>query len=195
MTVTLYDTMTGRHGWHSLAAEVATVFAASVLLTLSAKFTVPFYPVPMSMQTLVAIGLGLALGPARGGAAVLLYLAEGAVGLPVFAGTPEKGIGIAYMVGPTGGYLVGFYLAAVTAGLLARRGWGRNPVTAMAAALVAGAVVYGPGILWLGAVIGFDKPVLELGLYPFITGDIVKAMLAALLFPMAWNALEGKAGR
>jgi biotin transport system substrate-specific component len=65
----------------------------------------------------------------------------------------------------------------------------------MAAALVAGAVVYGPGILWLGAVIGFDKPVLELGLYPFITGDIVKAMLAALLFPMAWNALEGKAGR
>ena len=187
--------MANRRGWNSLAIDTATVFAASLLLTVSAKFTVPFYPVPMSLQTLVAIGLGLALGPARGGAAVLLYLAEGAAGLPVLAGTPEKGIGLAYMMGPTGGYLVGFYFAAVTAGLLARRGWDRSPITAMATALIAGAVIYVPGLLWLGAVIGFDKPVLEFGLYPFLLGDIVKAMLAALLFPMAWKALEARGGR
>jgi biotin transport system substrate-specific component len=99
------------------------------------------------------------------------------------------------MMGPTGGYLVGFYFAAVIAGLLANRGWGRSPLTALAAALVAGAAVYLPGLLWLGSVIGFDKPVLELGLYPFIPGDLVKAMLAALLAPMAWKMLEAKAGR
>lgn len=191
----LYESMANRRGWSSLAIDAATVLAASLLLTVSAKFTVPFYPVPMSLQTLVVIGLGLALGPARGGAAVLLYLAEGAAGLPVLAGTPEKGIGLAYMMGPTGGYLVGFYFAAVSAGLLARRGWDRSPITAMAGALIAGAVIYVPGLLWLGAVIGFDKPVLEFGLYPFLLGDIVKAMLAALLFPMAWKALEARGGR
>jgi biotin transport system substrate-specific component len=193
--VTLYESIAIRRGWNSLAIDAATLFAASLLLTLSANFTVPFYPVPMSMQSLVAIGLGLSLGPARGGAAVLIYLAGGAAGLPVFAGAPEQGIGLAYVMGPTGGYLVGFYFAAATAGLLARGGWDRSPVTAMAAALLAGAVIYVPGLLWLGAVIGFDKPVLEFGLYPFIPGDIVKAMLAALLFPLAWKALEAKVGR
>jgi biotin transport system substrate-specific component len=193
--VTLDELTADRRGWHSPAIAAATVLAASLLLIASARFTVPFYPVPMSMQTLVAIGLGLSLGPARAGLAVLLYLAEGAAGMPVFAGTPEKGLGLAYMMGPTGGYLVGFYFAAVIAGLLANRGWGRSPLTALAAALVAGAAVYLPGLLWLGSVIGFDKPVLELGLYPFIPGDLVKAMLAALLAPMAWKMLEAKAGR
>jgi biotin transport system substrate-specific component len=193
--VTLYELMAGRRGWHSLAVEVATIVAASLLLTLSAKFTVPLYPVPMSIQTLVAIGLGLALGAARGGAAVLLYLAEDAVGMLVFLGTPEKSIGLAYMAGPTGGHLVGFYFAAVTAGLLARCVGDRNPVAAMAVALVARAVIYLLGLFWLGAVIGFANSFLESGLYPFIPRDIVKAVLAALLFPLAWKALEGKAGR
>lgn len=193
--MTLYESVAIRRGRDSLAIDAATIVAASLLLGLSAKISVPFYPVPLTMQTFVVIGLGLALGPARGGAAVLLYLVEGASGLPVFAGTPEKGIGLAYMMGPTGGYLLGYLPAVLLGGWLAVRGWDRSPVTAMAAALMAGAVIYGPGLLWLGTLIGFDKPVLALGLYPFILGDIIKAMLAALLFPMAWKAVEVKAGR
>nr|WP_249209850.1 biotin transporter BioY [Bradyrhizobium manausense] len=178
-----------------MALDALTVAAASLLLTLSAKVTVPFFPVPLSMQTFVAIGFGLALGPVRGGAAVLVYLAQGAVGLPVFAGTPQQGIGLAYMGGPTGGYLAGFFVQAVVAGLFAQRGWDRRPLTAMIAALVAAATIYLTGLPWLGAVIGFDKPVIAYGLTPFIVGDVVKAMLAALVFPMAWKAIAEKADR
>ncbi|TWG89938.1 biotin transport system substrate-specific component [Mesorhizobium sp. J18] len=192
--MTFYESVAKQRRWNSFAGQMTTVVACSLLLAVSAKISVPFYPVPLTMQTFVVIGLGLALGPARGGAAVLLYLAEGVAGLPVLAGTPEKGVGLAYMMGPTGGYLLGYLPAVLLAGMLAVRGWDRHPVTAMTAALLAGAVIYVPGLVWLGLVIGFDKPVLEFGLYPFILGDIVKAMLAALLFPMAWKALKGKAG-
>lgn len=169
--------------------ELTTVIVASLLLAVSARIAVPFYPVPMTMQTFVVIGIGLALGPWRGLAAVTLYLAEGAAGLPVFAGTPEKGIGILYMMGPTGGYLLGYALAVLLAGWLAVLGFDRKPLPALAAALLAGAVIYVPGVLWLGAVIGFDRPLLALGVYPFVAGDIAKAMLAALVFPAAWRWL------
>lgn len=190
--MTLYQAAAARRTSRLNTMDVVTVIAGSLLLTLSAKVQVPFYPVPMTMQTLVVIGLGLALGPVRGAAAVLLYLAQGAIGLPVFAGTPEKGIGLAYMVGPTGGYLLGYLFAALLAGWLAERGWDRNPFSAMAAALLAAAVIYMPGLLWLGSVVGFDKPVLAFGLYPFIPGDIVKAALAAIAFPAAWKWLSAK---
>jgi biotin transport system substrate-specific component len=193
--MTLYDAIATRRTTMPLARDTAVVVAASLLLALSAKVSVPFYPVPLTMQTFVVIGLGLALGPWRGLAAVLLYLAEGAAGLPVFAGTPEKGIGIAYIVGPTGGYLLGYVPAVLLAGFLAGRGWDRRPLSAMAAALLAGAVIYIPGLLWLGAVIGFDKPVFALGFAPFVFGDVVKAMLAALVFPTTWKAIETKVGR
>jgi biotin transport system substrate-specific component len=171
----------------SLALNGATVIAASLGLTLSSKIVVPFNPVPFTMQTFVVVGLGLALGRRRALIAVLLYLMQGAAGLPVFADTPEKGIGISYMLGPTGGYLVGSLLAVVVAGSLAERGW-RKPAWAAAAALLASAVVYIPGLFWLGTVIGWDKPVLALGLYPFFLGDVVKAMLVALLFTVTVNA-------
>jgi biotin transport system substrate-specific component len=190
--MTLYQAVADRPTSRLTSRDVVTVVAASLLLTLSAKVQVPFYPVPMTMQTLVVIGLGLALGPVRGAAAVALYLLQGALGLPVFAGTPEKGIGLAYMMGPTGGYLLGYLPAALLAGWLAKRGWDRNPLSAMAAALLAGAVIYVPGLLWLGSVIGFDKPVLAFGLYPFIPGDIAKALLAAIAFPAAWKWLSAK---
>lgn len=190
--MTLYQGAAARRTSRLNTMDVVAVIAGSLLLTLSAKVQVPFYPVPMTMQTLVVIGLGLALGPVRGAAAVLLYLAQGAIGLPVFAGTPEKGIGLAYMVGPTGGYLLGYLFAALLAGWLAERGWDRNPFSAMAAALLAAAVIYMPGLLWLGSVVGFDKPVLAFGLYPFIPGDIVKAALAAIAFPAAWKWLSAK---
>lgn len=193
--MTIYSIIARRWRTSHLAVDGTTVFAASLLLALSAKIAVPFYPVPITMQTFVVIGLGLALGPVRSLAAVALYLAEGAAGFPVFAGTPEKGIGLAYMMGPTGGYLFGYLPAVVLAGWLAVRGWDRNPLSAMAAAQIAGAVIYVPGLLWLGVVLGFDKPVLQFGLYPFIFGDIVKALLAALVFPAAWKWLDACGGR
>jgi biotin transport system substrate-specific component len=190
--MTLYAAMTTRAGTRISTTDALAVVAASLLLMLSARISVPFYPVPLTMQTFVVIGLGLALGPTRGLAAILLYLAEGAAGLPVFAGTPEKGIGLAYMMGPTGGYLLGYVPAVLLAGWLAERGWDRNPFTAMLAALLAGAVIYVPGLLWLGSVIGFDRPVLQFGLIPFILGDIAKALLAALVFPAAWKWLGAR---
>ena len=193
--MTIYSAIARRWGTGSLAIDGATVVAASLLLAISAKIAVPFYPVPITMQTFVVIGLGLALGPWRGVAAVLIYLAEGAAGFPVFAGTPEKGIGLAYMMGPTGGYLLGYLAAAFLAGRLAVRGWDRNPLSAMAASLLAGAIIYVPGLLWLGAVLGFDKPILQFGLYPFIFGDIAKALLAVLVFPTAWKWLDARADR
>jgi len=179
--MTLYENVIGPRS-RTAGGELVAILAGSLLLTLSAKVAVPFFPVPMSMQTLAVISLGLFLGPVRGAAAVLAYLAQGAAGLPVFAGTPQQGIGLAYMAGPTGGFLVGFVLQAYVAGWLFHRGAGRSLWSAVAAALVAGAALYPAGLLWLGYVVGFDKPLLAMGLFPFIPGDIMKAALAALLF-------------
>ena len=166
----------------SLPKGVLVVVGGSVLMTLAAKYQVPFYPVPMSLQTLAAIGLGFAFGPFLGVAAVLFYLAQGAVGLPVFANAPERGIGLMYMMGPTGGYLIGFVLAALVSGALSRiPGSARFP-SALAISLLAGAVVYVPGLLWLGGLIGYKTSLLEAGLYPFILGDVVKAVIAAMVF-------------
>lgn len=189
--MTLYQAVASRQTSRLTPMDVAAVIAGSLLLTLSAKVQVPFYPVPMTMQTLVVIGLGLALGPVRGTAALALYLAQGALGLPVFSGTPERGIGLAYMAGPTGGYLAGYLLAVPLAGWLAERGWDRSVVSTMAAALLAAAVIYIPGLLWLGTIVGFDK-VLAFGLTPFIPGDIAKAVIAAIAFPAAWKWLSHK---
>lgn len=186
---TLYETISNRSQKSNLAVDLLVVLAGSFLMTVAAKITIPFYPVPLTVQTLVAIGLGLALGPTRAVAAVLAYLAQGAAGLPVFAGAPATGLGLAYMAGPTGGYLIGFVFQALVAGLLARRGWGRSPVSAIAAGVIAAAAIYPTGLLWLGVVVGFDKPLLALGLYPFVLGDLAKACLAALLFPAAWSLL------
>ncbi len=179
--------------WQSdktLLRNALLVVLGSLALWISAKTQVPFYPVPMTMQTFVVLVVGMALGWRLGGAAVLLYLAEGAAGLPVFAGTPEKGIGIAYMVGPTGGYLLGFVLAAATVGWLAEKGFDRNVMTTALAMLAGSAVIYVPGLLWLGAVLGWDKPILAWGITPFLLGDLTKLVLAAVVLPMAWRIIK-----
>ena len=119
-----------------------------------------------------------------------LYLVEGAAGLPVFAGTPEKGIGLAYMLGGTGGYLVGFVLAAAVCGYLAERGWDRRVVTTALAMLIGNALIYIPGLVWLGSLFGWDKPIVEWGLTPFILGDLVKLALAAAILPLVWKTLR-----
>jgi biotin transport system substrate-specific component len=169
--------------------NIVLAVVGSLLIWASAKINVPFYPVPMTMQTLVILGLGMAYGWRLGAATVLLYLAEGALGLPVFSGTPEKGIGLIYMAGSTGGYLFGFVLAAAAAGWLAERGWDRNIVTTALAMIFGNILIYIPGLLWLGFLFGWDKPILAWGLTPFILGDVTKAVLAAAVLPLAWKVI------
>lgn len=174
-------------GETSLLQKAAVVFAGSLLLWASAKVQIPFYPVPLTMQTFAVLAIGAALGWRLGLATVLLYLAEGAAGLPVFAGTPEKGIGLAYIMGPTGGYLLGYLPAAALCGWLAERGWDRS-VALTALAMLAGTVmIYLPGLLWLGAIVGWDKPVLAWGLTPFLLGDLLKLGLASAALPLVWR--------
>ncbi|MDD9909648.1 MAG: biotin transporter BioY [Ahrensia sp.] len=173
----------------TLVRNVLLAVGGSLALWVSAKITVPFWPVPMTMQTLVVLMIGMMFGAKLGMATVLLYLAEGAAGLPVFAGTPEKGIGLAYMMGTTGGYLVGFVLAAGIAGWFAERGWDRNVFTTALAMLIATAAIYVPGLIWLGTIVGWDKPVLAWGLTPFLAADALKLALAAALMPLLWALL------
>jgi biotin transport system substrate-specific component len=177
-TISFVDALWPVRGASRLMRAAVLALLGSVLLTLAAKVQVPFYPVPMTMQTLVVLLIGVAFGARLGVATVALYLAEGAVGLPVFAGTPEKGIGLAYMAGPTGGYLLGFVLAAAVAGWIAER---RRDAAGLALAVVAGSIaIYALGVLWLGSFVGFGKA-LELGLVPFLWGDLLKAGLAFAL--------------
>ena len=189
----LYPTLAGSL-WpagkaNALLRGAVLAVAGTALLTISAKIQIPFYPVPMTLQTFVVLALGMAYGWRLGGATLLLYLAEGAIGLPVFAGTPEKGIGLAYMLGSTGGYLAGFVLAAAVCGWLAERGWDRNLARTAAAMLIGNTIIYVPGLLWLGGLYGWDKPILEWGLTPFLYGDLAKLALSTAVLPLAWKWL------
>lgn len=177
-------------GSDALVRNLVLVVVGTGLLTLSAKLKIPFYPVPMTMQTLVVLGLGMVYGWKLGFATVGVYLAAGALGMPVFAGTPEKGIGLAYMMGPTGGYLLGFILAAAVTGYLAEKGWDRRATTTFLAMLIGNIVVYVPGLIWLGSVVGWDKPVFAWGITPFLFGDLVKILVAMIVLPGAWNLVR-----
>ena len=159
-----------------LPAKIALVLAGTALLALAAKVQVPFWPVPMTLQTLAVLMIGATLGARMAGATLLAYLAEGAVGLPVFA----SGAGLAYMAGPTGGYLLGFLLAAVFVGLAADRGWLRGGVPVAAVMFAAMALIYLPGVAWLAALIGAEKAVAG-GLVPFVPAEAFKLALAVLL--------------
>lgn len=172
-----------------LRAVVLAVFG-SLLLALSAKVQVPFWPVPMTMQTFVVLMLGAAYGWRLGGATVLLYLAEGALGLPVFAGA---GTGPAYMMGPTGGYLAGFVAAAVATGFLVERGWGRSLPLLTLAMLIGHAVILGLGVAWLalGLNLGWAKAV-AVGLTPFWAATALKTALAVAAV-LGLNRLVGDA--
>jgi biotin transport system substrate-specific component len=178
LTISFVDALWPVRGGGRLLRAAVLALMGSALLTISAKVQVPFYPVPMTMQTLVVLLIGMAFGARLGVATVVLYLAEGAAGLPVFAGTPEKGIGLAYMIGPTGGYLLGFVLAAGIAGWIVQR---RRDAAGLALAVLAGSIaIYASGVLWLASFVGVGKA-LELGLVPFLWGDLLKAGLAFAL--------------
>jgi biotin transport system substrate-specific component len=163
----------------------AGILLASAALALSAKTEVPFWPVPMTLETLTVLGLGGLFGARLAGAAVFLWLAEGAAGLPVFAGPVA---GPTYFLGPTAGYLVGFLLAALLVGHLAGRGLHARPVLLFGAMLGGVAVVYLCGVSWLAHLIGWQRS-LQLGLLPFVPADLTKAALAAALVAAFRRAL------
>lgn len=167
----------------------ALAVIGSLLLTASAKAQVPMWPVPMTMQSFVVLVIGMAYGARLAGVTVALYLLQGALGLPVFAGTPEKGIGLAYMVGPTGGYLAGFLLVAIVMGWLAERGWDRKALPSLVALTIGTVLLFVPGVAWLAVLIGLEKAV-QSGLMPFLLGSVLKLALAAAVLPLAWKAVE-----
>ena len=162
--------------------SLALVLVGVGILAVSARIQVPFYPVPVTMQTLAVMIIAMAYGSKLGTATLFSYLFAGFIGAPVFAG----GAGFAYMVGPTGGYLAGFLLAGVVLGALADRGWTRNWQTTAAAMLVGTSIIYLLGIAWLSQLIGLDKAI-TFGLVPFIYGDILKLVIAAASVPFMWK--------
>jgi len=170
-----------RIAWYAFLA-----IGGTLVITLAAKTQVPFWPVPMTLSTLAILAIGAAYGMRLGAATLLLYLAEGVAGLPVFVGTPEKGIGIAYMLGPTGGYLVGFVFLAAIAGWAADRGWSTNPFKLAGVMLVGEVVMLAMGAAWVGYLFGIDKA-FAWGVGPFIVTDLVKLAIAAALIPALWT--------
>ncbi|RWK37335.1 biotin transporter BioY [Mesorhizobium sp.] len=172
-----------------LATQLLLAIVGTLLLTLSAKTRVLLGPVDISMQTLAVFLISAAFGMRLGVATLLLYMAEGAIGLPVFQGTPEKGIGIAYMLGSTGGYLAGFVVMAAIVGWAADRGWDRHPVKLFNAMLVAEIIMMAMGFAWLALLIGPEKS-WQFGVVPFIVGDLIKVGLAASLVPAVWSLLR-----
>tara|TARA_B100000965_G_scaffold389240_1_gene394676 strand:+ start:480 stop:1031 length:552 start_codon:yes stop_codon:yes gene_type:complete len=157
---------------------IFVIFVGTILLTLSAKIKIPFYPVPMTMQTFTVLFLGVAFGWKISVLTVSAYLFEGILGLPVFAGTPEKGLGLIYFTGPTMGYLIGFLVAAFFAGYINFR---TNFFLIFVKLIFCVAIIYILGVFWLGFLIGWDKPILQLGVMPFMLAELFKILLLSLL--------------
>ncbi|TIO07239.1 MAG: biotin transporter BioY [Mesorhizobium sp.] len=172
-----------------LATQLLLAIVGTLVLTLSAKTKVVLGPVDISMQTLAVFLIAATFGMRLGVATLLLYMAEGAMGFPVFQSTPEKGIGIAYMLGSTGGYLAGFVVMAAIVGWAADRGWDRYPIKLFNAILVAEIVMMALGFAWLALLIGPEKS-WQFGVVPFIVGDLIKVALAASLVPAVWSLLK-----
>ena len=147
----------------------------SIILAISAKIKIPFYPVPMTMQTMVVLMIGIAFGWKLGLATISLYLFEGIIGLPVFSGTPEKGIGLLYFTGPTMGYLIGFLVTAYISGKFV---YDNNLIKTFFKLFFATSFVYILGMIWLGTLIGWDKSIFQLGAQPFLLAELLKILIA-----------------
>jgi len=154
------------------------IVLGSILLTISAKIKIPFYPVPMTMQTFVVLLLGMTFGYKIGLATVSLYLFEGIIGLPVFSNSPERGVGLVYFTGPTMGYLIGFLFATFFAGYF---NFKKNFFITLLKLIFSVSTIYIFGMLWLGSLIGWDKPIFELGAIPFLPAELFKILLLAIL--------------
>ena len=158
-----------------LVKNLFIALIGSILLAISSKIKIPFYPVPMTMQTLVVLIIGIGFGWKLGIAAIMLYLFEGIIGLPVFSGTPEKGVGLIYFTGPTMGYLIGFLVAVFFAG---KFNYDNNLFKNFLKLTFATSFIYILGMLWLGGLIGWDKPIFKLGAQPFLLAELFKILLA-----------------
>ena len=158
--------------------SLLAVLLGSLALTISAKIKIPFYPVPMTMQTFVVLFLGVSLGFKIGLASVGLYLLEGIIGLPVFSNSPEKGVGLIYFTGPTMGYLIGFLTASYLASKINSND---NVLLVLMKLTIATSTIYILGLLWLGTLIGWDKPIFALGAKPFLLAEIFKVVLLTLI--------------
>lgn len=189
MTGTLAARLWPVEAGNATTRAIVLIVAGSLLLTLSAKVQVPFWPVPMTMQTFVVLMIGATYGATLGAATVLVYLVQGALGLPVFA----KGGGLAYMTGPTGGYLLGFLLAAWLVGKLAERGLDRRVLTALPMFLLGDVLILALGVSWLATLIGFEKA-WAAGVLPFLPAEALKIALAMALLPLAWRLGERRTG-
>ena len=163
---------------NKLIKSFLVILCGSILLTISAKIKIPFYPVPMTMQTFVVLFLGISFGYKIGIATVTLYLLEGIIGLPVFSNSPEKGIGILYFVGPTMGYLIGFVFASFLSGYFK---YNDNYFLNFLKILISTSIIYLFGVMWLGTLIGWDKPILQFGVYPFLFAELFKMLILTLL--------------
>ena len=154
------------------------IFLGTVALTISAKLKIPFYPVPMTMQTFVVLFLGLAFGHKIGLVTVGVYLLEGIIGIPVFSNSPEKGVGLVYFTGPTMGYLIGFLSAVFFAGYLNLK---NNIFIIFSKLIFSVSTIYLLGVFWLGTLIGWDKPIIQLGITPFLLAELFKISLLTIL--------------
>lgn len=174
--------------------QAALVILGIVALAVLAKIKLPIppSPVPVTMGTFGVLAIAAAYGPRLGLATILGYMLVGALGFDVFASSSAELSGWTYMIGGTGGYLLGYVLATVALGLAARAGWDRSVLRMALAMLIGNALIYIPGLAWLGVLYGWDQPILAWGLTPFLIGDAMKLALAALLLPAAW-ALVGRA--
>lgn len=180
-----------RHFWSeaslSLPRQAALAVLGSALVAVSAQVQVPMVPVPMTLQTLAVLAIGAAFGARLALATMLLYIAEAALGLPVLAG---MGGGLARLMGPTGGYVLGFVLAAFVVGKLAERGFDRNSFAMFAVMALGAALIHVPGMLWLSGFVGGLSKAFAVGVVPFVLGDMVKAAIAALAFPAVWKLMR-----
>ena len=158
---------------------LALVFLGSIALTISAKLKIPFYPVPMTMQTFVVLFLGISFGYKIGLATVSLYLFEGIIGIPVFSNSPEKGVGLVYFTGPTMGYLIGFLFTVYFAGSF---NFSKNLFIKFLQLLFSVSFIYILGVLWLGALIGWGKPLFQLGVQPFLLAECFKILIILIGF-------------
>ncbi|MEL6101557.1 MAG: biotin transporter BioY [Pseudomonadota bacterium] len=188
----LSETFGATQGSALLLKQAALVVLGIAALAIAAKIKVPMWPVPITMGTFAVLTVGAAYGPRLGLVTILGYMIIGVLGFDIFANSTAEINGLDYMMGGTGGYLVGYVLATLALGTLARRGWDRSFVLMAVAMLIGNVLVYVPGLLWLGQLYGWDKPILEWGLTPFLVGDAIKLVLAALLLPLVWKAV-GKA--
>lgn len=190
----LSDVLGPSEGMSLRVKQVLLVILGIAALTIAAKIRVPMWPVPITMQTFAVLVIGAAYGPRLGVATLLAYLALGAAGFAVFSG--ESG-GLAYMTGPTGGYLVGFAVAAGVMGWLAARGWDRTVWSMAGALLIGNAIIYAFGLPWMAWLFAAEKGmgwVLQWGMTNFLLGDALKLCLAALVLPMAWSFTDRARG-